>query len=37
LIRDLDCPVFISAKTRDAYILERRNVANDHENVPTPA
>ena len=29
LIRDLDCPVFISAKTRDAYILERRNVAND--------
>ena len=29
LIRDLDCPVFISAKTRDAYILERRNVEND--------
>src|ERR1051326_1770322 len=29
LIRDLDCPVFISPKTRDAYILERRNVAND--------
>jgi len=29
LIRDLDCPVFISAKTRDAYILERRNVANE--------
>src|SRR6266853_4430547 len=29
LIRDLDCPVFISAKTRDAYVSERRNVAND--------
>jgi phosphoribosyl 1,2-cyclic phosphodiesterase len=29
LIRDLDCPVFISAKTRDAYVCERRNVAND--------
>src|ERR1051326_8037847 len=29
LIRDLDCPVFISPKTRDAYILEKRNVAND--------
>ncbi len=29
LMRDLDCPVFISAKTRDAYILERRNVANE--------
>lgn len=29
LIKDLDCPVFMSAKTRDAYVSERRNVAND--------
>jgi phosphoribosyl 1,2-cyclic phosphodiesterase len=31
LIRDLDCPVFISAKTRDAYVSESRRVgiAND--------
>ena len=29
LIRDLDCPVFISAKTHEAYVGERRNVAND--------
>ena len=29
LIKDLDCPVFISAKTRDAYVGERRNVASD--------
>ncbi len=31
LIRDLDCPVFISAKTRDAYIGETRpiGIAND--------
>jgi phosphoribosyl 1,2-cyclic phosphodiesterase len=31
LIRDLDCPVFISAKTRDAYVCESRRVgiAND--------
>src|SRR6266576_718718 len=29
LIKDLDCPVYISAKTRDAYICERRQVAND--------
>src|SRR5437899_1311459 len=29
LMKDLDCPVFISAKTRDAYVGERRNVAND--------
>src|SRR5438309_1511822 len=29
LMKDLDCPVFMSAKTRDAYICERRNVAND--------
>src|SRR5882757_2596648 len=29
LIKDLDCPVYMSAKTRDAYICERRNVAND--------
>src|SRR6266496_1877049 len=30
LMKDLDCPVFISAKTRDAYVCERRNV-NDEE------
>lgn len=29
LIKDLDCPVFISAKTCDAYVRERRNVAGD--------
>jgi len=29
LMKDLDCPVFISAKTREAYVCERRNVAND--------
>src|SRR5205085_8553990 len=31
LIRDLDCPVFISAKTHDAYVCESRRVgiAND--------
>lgn len=31
LMKDLDCPVFMSAKTRDAYIGESRNVliAND--------
>src|SRR5882724_4317522 len=29
LIKDLDCPVYISAKTRDAYVCERRNVSND--------
>jgi len=29
LTKDLDCPVYISAKTRDAYISERRNVSND--------
>jgi len=29
LMKDLDCPVFISAKTREAYVGERRNVAND--------
>jgi phosphoribosyl 1,2-cyclic phosphodiesterase len=30
LIKDLDCPVFMSAKTRDAYIADRKNV-NDEE------
>src|SRR6266851_7636727 len=25
LMRDLDCPVFMSAKTREAYICERRH------------
>ncbi len=29
LMKDLDCPVFMSAKTRDAYICERRNVSSD--------
>src|SRR6476469_2482207 len=29
LMKDLDCPVFISAKTRDAYVCERRNVADE--------
>ena len=29
LTKDLDCPVFMSAKTRDAYVGERRQVAND--------
>lgn len=28
-MKDLDCPVFISAKTHEAYVCERRNVAND--------
>lgn len=29
LMKDLDCPVFMSAKTRDAYILDRRNATNE--------
>ena len=29
LIKDLDCPVYISAKTREAYVSERRNVSNE--------
>ena len=29
LMKDLDCPVFMSAKTREAYICERRHVASD--------
>ncbi|MGZ8845302.1 MAG: MBL fold metallo-hydrolase [Pyrinomonadaceae bacterium] len=29
LMKDLDCPVFISAKTREAYVREKRNVEND--------
>ena len=29
LMKELDCPVFISEKTREAYVCERRNVAND--------
>jgi phosphoribosyl 1,2-cyclic phosphodiesterase len=28
-MKDLDCPVYISPKTREAYVCERRNVAND--------
>jgi phosphoribosyl 1,2-cyclic phosphodiesterase len=29
LLRSVDCPVYISAQTRDAYISERENVANE--------
>ena len=29
LIKDLDCPIFMSAKTRDAYVGERRNVSSE--------
>jgi len=29
LIKELDCPVYISRKTRDAYVSERRNVSNE--------
>jgi phosphoribosyl 1,2-cyclic phosphodiesterase len=29
LMKDLDCPVYMSAKTRDAYVGERRNVTSD--------
>jgi phosphoribosyl 1,2-cyclic phosphodiesterase len=29
LLRTVDCPVYISAQTRDAYVGERLNVAND--------
>src|SRR5436853_1598924 len=29
LMKDLDCPVFISAKTREAYVGERRNVSSE--------
>ncbi len=29
LMKDLDCPVFMSEKTRDAYVGEQRNIAND--------
>src|SRR5437870_10828201 len=29
LMKDLDCPVYMSAKTREAYICERRHVAGD--------
>jgi phosphoribosyl 1,2-cyclic phosphodiesterase len=29
LMKDLDCPVFMSAKTRDAYVCERRNVSDE--------
>src|SRR5437667_4206917 len=31
LMKDLDCPIFMSAKTRDAYICERRQVASDEQ------
>src|SRR6266576_4052851 len=37
LIRDLDCPVFISEKTHEAYVCERRNVANDEPRKRTDA
>src|SRR5437870_9367712 len=29
LMKSLDCPVFMSGKTREAYICERRHVAGD--------
>src|SRR5438876_11450930 len=29
LMKDLDCPVFMSERTRDAYVCERRQVASD--------
>ena len=29
LMKDLDCPVYMSAKTRDAYVLDRRNATNE--------
>ncbi len=29
LMKDLDCPIFMSGKTRDAYVCERRQVASD--------
>jgi phosphoribosyl 1,2-cyclic phosphodiesterase len=29
LMKDLDCPIFMSAKTRDAYIGEQRNLTNE--------
>ena len=29
LMKDLGCPVFISARTREAYVAERRNVENE--------
>jgi phosphoribosyl 1,2-cyclic phosphodiesterase len=29
LMKDLDCPVFMSPKTRDAYVCERRNVTDE--------
>src|SRR5207253_5678698 len=29
LMKDLDCPVYMSVKTQEAYICERRNVASD--------
>src|SRR5204863_8609298 len=31
LIKDLDCPVYISAKTRDAYVCESRRVGINNE------
>src|SRR5438045_9271451 len=37
LIKDLDCPVFMSAKTRDAYVCERRNVNTDEPRRPADA
>src|SRR2546425_11402663 len=29
LMKDLDCPVFMSVKTREAHVSERRNVSSD--------
>jgi phosphoribosyl 1,2-cyclic phosphodiesterase len=37
LMKDLECPVFISARTRDAYVCERRNVRSDEPRRRTEA
>jgi len=29
MLRTVDCPVYVSMKTHDAYVAERFNVAND--------
>ena len=31
LMKDLDCPVYMSAKTHNAYILDRRNALNEEQ------
>jgi len=37
LMKDLECPVFMSAKTRDAYIAERRSLVSDEPRRRTEA